>query len=277
MTAPLKPVSKTAYYCCGVRALDARADNSICGDTLADRFMTSEAWQLFEPFRRFTEPNVANAVRHRMIDDLLRERLSARPERLVILLGAGFDTRPFRLTVGRWVELDAPEVMALKERQLPAARATNPLTRIPIDFEPDTLAGSLAPWAAEEHPIVVLEGVLPYLTPEQIGTLAATLRRVLRGPSLICDLMTPGFVHRYSGTMREALGGLGARFAVHARDPGALIEEAGYRIASRESIAGRAVALGVFQIPRLLLATVFRVLRKGYSIATFESLPKEEP
>lgn len=271
MTGALKPVSRTAYYCCGVRALDARAERPVCGDTLADRFMTPEAWALFEPFRAFPEPNAANVVRHRMIDDLLRDRLAARPDVGVILLGAGFDTRPFRLTGGRWLELDAPEVIALKDRQLPVAQSPNPLTRVALDFETGSLAAALRPYGEYERPIVVLEGVLPYLASEQIGELMVTLRRSLRNPSLICDHMTPAFVRRYSGTMREALGTLGARFARHDRDPRATIEKAGFRLTARESIPARAVSMGLFRMPRWLLATMFRVLREGYAIATFEA------
>ena len=59
----MKPVSKTAYYCCGVRALDAAAARPVCGDEYADRFMTPEAWGLFEPFRGFVGPNASNVAR----------------------------------------------------------------------------------------------------------------------------------------------------------------------------------------------------------------------
>ncbi|MGH7497336.1 MAG: class I SAM-dependent methyltransferase [Gemmatimonadales bacterium] len=277
MAQDLKPVSRTAYYCCGVRALDARAERPVCGDGLADRFMTPEAWALFEPFRAFPRPNAANVVRHRMIDDRLRDRLAARPDAGVIVLGAGFDTRAFRLLGGRWVELDEPQVIALKGRQLPSGQAPNPLTRIAIDFETDSLASALQPCSEFERPIVVLEGVLLYLTPEQIRSLMVTLRESLRQPTLICDLMTLDFVRRYSGSMREALGKLGARFAHHDRDPKELIEEAGFHLTERESIAGRAGALGVFHPPRWLLATLFRVLRDGYSIGTFEATPGVSP
>lgn len=101
MTETFKPVSKTAYYCCGVRALDAAASHTVCGDQFAERFMTSDAWALFEPFRGLRAPNVSNVARHRLIDDLLRARLARRPETAVVIVGAGFDTRAFRLPGGR--------------------------------------------------------------------------------------------------------------------------------------------------------------------------------
>ena len=136
----MKPVSKTAFYCTGVRALDARQANPACGDQYAERFMDEEAWKAFEPFRRFTGPNISNAARHRMIDDLLRDRLSAAPALEVVIIGAGFDSRAFRLAGGRWLEVDEPQVFAWKEPRLPAAGSQNPLTRLAVDFETDSLA-----------------------------------------------------------------------------------------------------------------------------------------
>jgi O-methyltransferase involved in polyketide biosynthesis len=135
MTETFKPVSKTAYYCCGVRALDAAASDPVCGDKYAERFMTAEAWTLFEPFRGFRAPNASNITRHRLIDDLLRARLARQPETAVVIVGAGFDARAFRLPGGHWVELDEPALITLKEAQVPAREAPNPLTRVPIRFE----------------------------------------------------------------------------------------------------------------------------------------------
>src|SRR5687768_5434694 len=142
----MKPVSKTAYYCCGVRALDAAGAQPVCGDQYAERFMTPEAWSLFEPFRVFATPNASNVARHRLIDDLLRSAVQSRPETGVIIIGAGFDTRAFRLPGGCWIELDEPAVMALKETQLPASEAPNPLTRVAIAFDQESLAAALSPF-----------------------------------------------------------------------------------------------------------------------------------
>src|SRR5512132_36733 len=111
----MDPIAKTAYYCCGVRAEDARSARPICGDHLAERFMDAEARAVFERFRSFRGPNASNAARHRAIDDILRERLRGQPDLPVVLLGAGFDTRAFRLAGGRWFELDQPALIERKE------------------------------------------------------------------------------------------------------------------------------------------------------------------
>jgi len=64
----MKPVSRTAFYCTGVRALDARRATAACADQYAERFME-----------------------HRIIDDLLRDRLADHNDLRIVIIGAGFD------------------------------------------------------------------------------------------------------------------------------------------------------------------------------------------
>jgi methyltransferase (TIGR00027 family) len=179
----LDPIAKTAYYCCGARAADAERANPICGDHLARRFMNDEARAVFARFSRFTNSNASNVARHRLIDDWLRERLSATPDLRVILLGAGFDTRAFRLRGGRWVELDQPATIAVKQAELPEEDAPNPLKRVAIDFAVDSLADKLKPFAGESRVVVVMEGVNAYVSEAEMRRALDTLVRAFRGMS----------------------------------------------------------------------------------------------
>ena len=180
-------------------------------------------------------------MRHRLIDDALRERLHQRPDQRVVLLGAGFDTRAFRLTGGRWLELDQPALIALKEQILPVAQAPNPLQRIAIDFATDTLADKLAPWAGERDVVVVMEGVSMYLQPAQWQQTAHTLRQLLPGHLLLCDLIDTVFVRRHGRKLRRALQEVGAEFAPAFDDPAAMVAGLGYRPQAMWSIVGTAV------------------------------------
>jgi len=266
----MKPVSKTAYYCCGVRALDAAGARPVCGDQYAERFMTPEAWSLFEPFRGFAAPNASNVARHRLIDDLLRSAVQSRPETGVVIIGAGFDTRAYRLPGGRWIELDEPAVMALKEAQLPASNAPNPLTRIAIAFDQDSLAATLSPFHDLPTPIVVLEGVLSYLSAAEVRGLLGAIRTAFTNPTIICDLTTRLFARRYGGALGKQLRSLGAPYGRLEVEPLEVFRAAGFRVMTRRSIMEATVGFGSTRLPRWLLATVLRSLRDGYTIATFE-------
>lgn len=265
----MKPVSKTAFYCTGVRALDARRPDPICGDTYAERFMDDEAWAIFEPFRQFTAPNVSNAARARIIDDLLRERLAAAPHTLVGQIGAGFDSRAFRLTGGRWLEVDEPQVFAWKEPRLPAGDSPNALTRLPVDFATERLADRLAPFADAGSVIVVVEGVLMYLDEARIRELLQTLRVTFPRAEVLCDVMTVEFFNRFSRDIHEKIRGLGASFTLPERPLEAIFAEEHYRQAQQISIGRHPVALKLMPFPMRLAVRLMPVFSGGYTVRVF--------
>lgn len=264
-------VGQTAYYCCGVRAADAASGKPVCGDQYAQRFMTEEGRAAFAPFAGLTTPNASNATRARLIDDLLRARLRDDPRQKIILMGAGFDTRAYRLGGGDWVEFDQPELLARKTSLLPISECPSPLTRVGVDFSHDVLARKLAPFKGTPHALVVLEGVSMYLTPEQQKQTLAALAAAFPGHTLICDLMSARFANRVASSFRAILRGLGTDFAAQRDDPRQTFLEAGYVAEQRLSILGRARELGAVRIPGFLFNTVLRTLRDGYCVHVFKA------
>lgn len=269
MTA-VHPVARTAYYCCTLRADDAALAKPVCGDTLAERFVDDHTRRELAPLLALSKPAASNVARHRLIDDLLRRRLAERPETRVIVLGAGFDTRAFRLEGGRWWEVDDPQLLALKEERLPASTAPNPLVRVTFAFREESLATRLAPLAGDDRAVVVLEGVSMYLEDDVLARIAETVREALPQATLIADLMTARFARTWSRDLRRELARLGATYGDRGEHPRRIIERAGYRAAERHSIAGRARAAGTLRLPGLLFHTVLRGVRDGYAVWVFE-------
>lgn len=267
----MKPISKTAFYCTGVRALDARKPNPICGDQYAERFMDDEAWRAFEPFQKFTGPNVSNVMRHRIIDDLLRDRLALHPHLRVVIIGAGFDSRAFRLKGGRWLEVDEPQIFAWKDPRLPAAQCPNPLTRLSIDFEAERLAETLAPFAGPGPVAIVVEGVLFYLPEPGTRELLRTTRSRFPNGEILCDIMTVEFFNKYGRDIFEKIRDFGAALVVPGRPIPDVFTDEHYRETQLISIALRAMK----QMPLLMRMFVrFNALfHTGYTVRVFEPAP----
>jgi methyltransferase (TIGR00027 family) len=242
---------------------------------LADRFLDPESRRAVESLLTLRAPAASNVARHRIIDDLVRARLARDPGLRVILPGAGFDTRAFRLPGGRWWELDDAPLLAYKEERLPAGTAPNPLTRVPVSFETDTLATHLAPLAGDDRALVVLEGVTMYLGDETLADTAAAVRSALPRATLVCDLMTPAFARTFGRPVRRALARLGATFGLRREQPRRLIERAGYTVRERHSIPGRAREAGTLAVPGWLFHSLLRGMRDGYAVYVFE--PAETP
>ncbi len=263
------PISRTAYYTLGVRAADAADAVSLVGDTLAAGFMNDEARKIWEEFKSFTPPNVSNAARHAIIDDHLRGVLAATREATVVIIGAGFDTRAFRLAGGRWFEFDEPEIISYKEQRLPAVQAPNPLTRVPVEFARESLSDKLAIVGSPANVHVVIEGVLYYLTHPQRQALLQTLAARFPHHTVCCDLMRKKMFEKYSRDIHQKIVGMGTTFTDMVEQPERLFLDAGYTMKSLVSIPATAAAKKDMGIPPLLIRYVLRTLRNGYQVGVF--------
>jgi methyltransferase (TIGR00027 family) len=136
----------------------------------------TRAWVALGLARRFgLEPMMNFAVlRERFVEDVMREAL-AEGVRQIVILGAGFDTRAYRLDgigAARVFEIDHPATQAAKRRAL--AGVVEPLPGnvvfVPVDFDRDSLADCLAAAGYDEtaQTLFVWQGVIMYLTPEGI-------------------------------------------------------------------------------------------------------------
>lgn len=267
----MKPISKTAFYCCGVRMQDAESSNPICGDVYAKRFMNDEGRRILETFKDEVRPNSSNVARHRIVDDLLREELRKNPDLRIVIIGAGFDSRAYRLRGGRWVELDEPQVIAYKNELLSPSSCENQLDRIPIDFSTESVEDKLSSFATNDPAIVIIEGVFMYLEEEVIGQLLQTLRRLFPQHKLICDLMSRTFFEKYGRTIHQKITGLGASFKFTENNPEKLFLENNYNLRYKISVTEKAMQFSPKKIPKIILRTFFRSLTNGYAIYEFET------
>jgi len=268
----MKPISQTAFYCCGVRMQDAEREQPICGDVYAKVFMNEDGLCIFEKFKDETHPNRSNVARHRIIDDLLRQELAAHPDLRLVIVGAGFDSRAYRLKGGTWVELDEPQVIAYKNERLPVADSQNELHRIAIDFSTDSVEDKLSPFAGGAGPVVVVvEGVFMYLEQQAIEQLLQTLRRLFPQHKLICDLMTRKFFEKYGRTIHEKLTGMGATFKFTADNPEEIFVKNGYTCVDQISTVVKSMEFEGRKIPKILFRTLLRTLASGYAIYVFEA------
>jgi len=268
----MKPISNTAFYCCGIRMRDAERPHPICGDQYARCFMDERGMEIFTRFAAERGPNVSNVARARYIDDLLRARLAANPALQVLLLGCGFDSRAFRLAGGRWFELDEPQLIDYKNERLPAAQCPNPLQRIAIDFAADSLAEKLQALLPESETVIVIEGVTMYVTAESLRASLGVLRALLPRQQVIADLMTHTFINTYGATIKRIIAELGAEM-IPGEDPALPFAQSGYR-----TVATRAIAALAFEYRSLgwlvpLVRCLFPGLFAGYTVRVFAPGP----
>ena len=254
----MNPISKTAYYTLGLRAWDAALPKPACGDSFAKLFMNEEAQEVWKGFKDDLMPNASNASRHAIIDSQLSESLRIAPDSLVVIIGAGFDTRAFRIKGGNWVEVDEPSIISCKEATLPATSAPNSLSRIPIVFASESLTEKLSIFSTSKRTHIVIEGVLMYLNQEQRQNLIAGLQKIFPDHVVYCDLMRKSFFERYSKKIHNKILSLGASFTDLTEHPENLFLESGYKSLSCTSIPLQAARHGNVTIPSFLYSIFSR-------------------
>jgi len=154
----------------------------------------------------------SGVVRTRLIDDAITDALEPGAAQ-VVLLGAGLDSRPYRLLNGspvRVFEVDHPATQAAKCARLMEVLGALPrnVRYLPVDFERDDLQAALerSAYDAALRSIVVWEGVVSYLSAESVDHNFRVLAR----------LTSPGSRLIFTYVHRGALDG-SAHFAEAAR------------------------------------------------------------
>src|SRR5205085_4449510 len=134
-------------------------------------------------------------------------RLAAHGVDLIVNLAAGLDTRPYRMALPRslrWVEVDLADVLDYKEEALGDAVPACELERVRLDLtNEDARRGLFARLArGSTHAAVLSEGLLVYLMPDAVGSLARDLAAPPPFEHWVVDLASP----RALDMMKERLG-----------------------------------------------------------------------
>ncbi|QHC29190.1 class I SAM-dependent methyltransferase [Streptomyces sp. HF10] len=209
-----RAASRTAVLVCqGRAAADGRAAVGRFADPVAVRLLRAEERARVDEVRAGTPPQgwrartayesvraCAEVVGPRTV--AIDEALRARATGQLVILGAGLDTRAWRLPelarTDVW-EVDHPASQRDKRARLAEAgpglpTAARSVRFTPVDFAVDDLGAALD--AAGHDPSAptawLWEGVVPYLTRDQVrATLTALTARTAPGSTLVVNYQTP--------------------------------------------------------------------------------------
>lgn len=196
MILPVESVSDTAFLTAFCRALESERRDGLFRDPYARMLAGSRGEQLLQrlPGWEFTAHGCT--VRTHLLDSLLLATIREGDVDAVVNLGAGLDTRPFRLILPpflRWFEVDNPKVLAYKATKLAASRPACILESVPLDVS--DAAARRAFFAriavAARHVLVLTEGLLVYMKKEEVVSLARDLHFWSQFRWWLSDLVSP--------------------------------------------------------------------------------------
>lgn len=178
--ATIEHVSDTAFWVAYFRGKENARPQALFRDPYAQLLAGARGKAFADSTPRVSFYTEWTVIARTVIIDRFIERAINEGVDAIINLGAGLDARPYRMTLPqtlRWIEADYPKLIEYKNEVLKAEQPTCSLTRIGVDLA-DTQARqnflqNVVPDA--KNVLILTEGVIPYLSPDEVAVLAQEL------------------------------------------------------------------------------------------------------
>lgn len=235
--APLRDVSDTALWVAVYRARESERPDAVFRDPFARR-LAGERGERIAAHMANEHLTWSMTARTHLLDGII-ERHAAEGGDLVLNLAAGLDSRPYRLKLPaslRWVEADLPGMISYKEELLRGEKPVCRLERVALDLSDKALRRSFFAKLAGQakRVLVITEGLLIYLAPEEVSALALDLSAA--GFSRwAMDLNSPAIVNMAKKHMGEKLEAARAPFKFGPVEGPAYFEPRGWKLVSAVS------------------------------------------
>jgi methyltransferase (TIGR00027 family) len=175
-TSNIHHVSDTALWVAAYRAKETNRSDAIFHDPLA-AILAGERGELIAKDMGYS-PMMSwmMVVRTSAIDRLILNSIQDGID-TIVNLGAGLDTRPYRMDLPaslNWIEVDFPAMIEYKSNKLVGETAKCQLQHIALDLMLQSERRGVFSTinASAKNILVITEGVIPYLTEEEVVLLA---------------------------------------------------------------------------------------------------------
>lgn len=244
MTATIEHVSDTARWVALYRAMESERPDPLFRDPYARTLAGERGERILASMKRGRAWAWPMVVRTAVMDELILRAIARDGVDTVLNLAAGLDTRPYRLPLSpslRWVEVDFPDVIAYKQGQLAGERPACALEQVGIDLTDvprrralfDRIGGGGG--GAARRVLVVSEGLLIYLTPAAVASLAADLAVPASFRWWLIDLASPRLLKMMARTWGRAVAA-GAPFQFAPAEGTSFFQAHGWREAEFRSM-----------------------------------------
>lgn len=211
----IRNVSDTARWVAFYRAMETERPDAIFRDPYARKLAGKRGEQIVNTLKRGRSQSWAMVVRTKLIDDILLQILASGSIEVVLNLAAGLDMRPYRLTLPpqlRWIEVDLPEMLDYKIEMLGNEEPRCQLERVKMDLADVPSRRDLFARinSSARGIFVITEGLLGYLTEQQVAALTGDLRHANRFQYWVTDLASPKVLQMTQKHWGKQLGAAGA-------------------------------------------------------------------
>jgi methyltransferase (TIGR00027 family) len=209
-TDPLiRNISDTALWAAAHRARETDRPDAVFRDPLARRLAGARGEQIADSIPREHQNTWAWIARTYLHDQFITEQVRQGVD-TVLNLAAGLDARPYRMALPpslRWVEVDLPDLLNYKESVLAGEKPVCALERVGLDLSDGTARRELFERVGREanKVLVVTEGLLIYLSEEEVAALGRDLAAPPSFQRWVLELASPGLLRILQQTVGTRL------------------------------------------------------------------------
>ena len=212
----VRNVSDTARWAAYFRAQETARPDALFRDRFAERLCGQHGVDIANTLPDGNKHAWAWVTRTYLFDQFINQELQRGAE-LVLNLAAGLDARPYRMELPaslQWIEVDLPEILAYKEEVLKNEKPSCVLERVRLNLaDGDARRTLFAALNLRAKKILVLtEGLLIYLSEEEVAALARDLANGASFQRWIMDFGSPGLLKMMQKTTGRHLSKVGAPF-----------------------------------------------------------------
>ncbi len=210
----IRNISDTALWVAVYRARETERPDAVFRDPLARRLAGERGEQIARSMQFGERHAWSYVARTWLVDQIIAEQVRQGTD-LVVNLAAGLDTRPYRMDLGRslrWIEVDLPAMIDYKEQVLSGEKAACELKRVRLDLSNVNARRELFAelGRSAKRVLMLSEGLVIYLTRDQVGTVARDLAAHPSFQNWILDLVSPGLLEMLQKNLGAPLTAAGS-------------------------------------------------------------------
>ena len=194
-------ISDTARWVALYRAMESERPDAHFRDPYARRLAGARGEQIARALPGFQSGLWPMVVRTCLFDELIERAISQDGADTIVNLASGLDARPWPMRLPpqlRWIDVDLPEMLAYKKELLAGERPACAVESFAADLTDATARRELFAriGRGSRKTLVLSEGLLVYLTADQVAALATDLHTPESFQWWAIDIVSPPLLRR---------------------------------------------------------------------------------
>ena len=209
-SSSIENISDTARWVAFYRAMESERPDALFHDPYARLLAGERGEQITQTMPRASVAARVTAVRTCVFDEIILRLVENDGIDTVLNLAAGLDARPYRLPLPaslHWIEVDLLAILSYKQEKLVNEQPACSLERVPLNLTDSVARQALLARVGIEaqRVLVVAEGLLVYLTRDQVVSLASDLHASLQRAWWLTALISAPQLRRFHLTLNPRL------------------------------------------------------------------------